>query len=904
MKHILSFVLPGAIIVGALLLTMPSAKWNIDSATPQGAQVATSDTAAFTLIGDADTITQTSARLNATPQWWKYDTNTEKKFSQFEVDFPNGSTKTYAYGYYSDIFYHTVTGLVCNTKYPYRAATLNTSGSPYYSGTKYFTTLPCSANNPVPQIDLSANPNPVQSGKNTTITLLTKNAVRCSSSDIGGREIGINGNFEAGPITKNTTYEVTCQNAVGDFKTESITIMVVTTTNINPRVISFSAVPSVVKKGESATLSWKAEGVNNCNIDGILAKRLFDKEGSTETGALSQTKTYTISCANDVGVTASKSVIVTVTDPISVSVAPVITSFTVAPNVIQGSGNVSIAWSSTNTNGCTIAPFTGSASSGIRTDFVNATKTYTLVCYGVNAQVIEESRTVTVTPGTNNQTVQINDVRASPNPVFAGNPSVISWSTTYANSCQLDSETVALNGSRTVNLYSSRQYTLVCTGLDGQAVSSNVFIHVDSNNGSNGGGSNQPPVIGNLSISPLTVSQGAFTTIYWNSDADYCTASGAWSGQKNASGSERVGPVYSNQTYTLTCYKNGRSTSQSVTAFTQTTNFETQNTNALTSVPTRVRTQNADLNGIALIGNGLVTQGWFEWGSTRDLGNRTNAQLLGSNRTVDFTETISGLSPNTQYFYRAVVKNNDIMYRGDIVLFSTERLVANTQTTFVRQPVNTVRPITQTRVIAAQARAVTPNPASTLQSQTYGRPVFIELTTTQVSPQVTPNTNVEYRIQYRNITGTLLTNTVIKVVLPEEFEYVSATRGMYSVENRTLTLFLGDIQPREENTFTVLGRVLSTAQIGKTVVVTGYANYTIPKTNQFIEYQDEVIAYTLSLIQAGNGGGVSQVAGVGATGNTFWISDIGRAFAWLLLFLILLIILYLIRRIHKTFKEN
>ena len=487
MKHILSFVLPSAVIVGVLALTMFDSNLNYQKVGLQGAQVATGDLVALTLIGDADTITQTSARINATPQWWKFETNTEKKFSQLEVDFPNGDTKTYAYGYYSSIFYHTVTGLTCNTKYGYRGATLNTVGSPYYSGTKYFTTLPCSVNNPAPQITLSANPNPVQSGKNTTINLLTKNATRCSSSDIGGREIGTGGNFEVGPITKNTTYEVTCQNGVGDFKTESIAITV--SGLLAPRIISFSASPSIVKKGEGSILAWKAEGVSSCSIEGILMKRLFGSEGTVETGELIETKTYTIRCSSEEGVSTSRSIIVTVTNPISVSVTPVINTFSVTPNVIQGSGDVTVTWTSTNTNGCTVAPFTGSASSGTRTDFVNATKTYTLVCYGINAQVIEESRTVTVTPLVVNQAPQIGDLRASPNPVISGNQTTISWNTTNARECRLDGETVLINGSRTVNVVSSRLYTLVCTGSDGQAVSRNVFIQVNQNNGggNNGG---------------------------------------------------------------------------------------------------------------------------------------------------------------------------------------------------------------------------------------------------------------------------------------------------------------------------------------------------------------------------------------------------------------------------------
>ncbi|MBX4201992.1 hypothetical protein KW803_03850 [Candidatus Saccharibacteria bacterium] len=56
-----------------------------------------------------------------------------------------------------------------------------------------------------------------------------------------------------------------------------------------------------------------------------------------------------------------------------------------------------------------------------------------------------------------------------------------------------------------------------------------------------------------ISASPSTISSGTSSTISWSStNATACTASGAWSGTKAASGSQTVTPT-SNSTYSLSC---------------------------------------------------------------------------------------------------------------------------------------------------------------------------------------------------------------------------------------------------------------------------------------------------------------------------------------------------------------
>ncbi len=75
--------------------------------------------------------------------------------------------------------------------------------------------------------------------------------------------------------------------------------------------------------------------------------------------------------------------------------------------------------------------------------------------------------------------------------------------------------------------------------------------------GSYGSGNSNPVATLSISVSPTTITLGQSATISWTSNAP-CTASGAWSGTKGASGTETVTPAAAGTlTYTLTCVGSG-----------------------------------------------------------------------------------------------------------------------------------------------------------------------------------------------------------------------------------------------------------------------------------------------------------------------------------------------------------
>ena len=64
---------------------------------------------------------------------------------------------------------------------------------------------------------------------------------------------------------------------------------------------------------------------------------------------------------------------------------------------------------------------------------------------------------------------------------------------------------------------------------------------------------------------PITISYNDSAELTWTSEnADFCTASGAWSGSKPTSGSESTGNLIYSKTYTITCSGPGGSDSDSV----------------------------------------------------------------------------------------------------------------------------------------------------------------------------------------------------------------------------------------------------------------------------------------------------------------------------------------------------
>ena len=336
-------------------------------------------------------------------------------------------------------------------------------------------------------------------------------------------------------------------------------------------------------------------------------------------------------------------------------------------------------------------------------------------------------------------------------------------------------------------------------------------------------------------------------------------------------------------------------------------NFNNNNNNntslrTITTTATGVGITTARLNGLALVSS-TPTQGYFEYGTSQNLGTRTASRTYFESNSVPLLDNISGLQPDTTYFYRAVAQNSQGIANGDIMSFRTASVgttVINTPT--VSTPTNTV-----TRVVNSVVRTVTgnTNTASTNANGVVFVPVQLanigtvgavgatgstavpSLATISVVKSTVEGCNNTFVITYTNTSDKVLSNVLISTALPNELEFVTASEGSFRATDNTLTVAVGTLNARESRTVTVTAKVLEGAQVGKTVAVTSYLNYTDGATTA----QNQVTGYTL--LELGEGCAttvVSATTGAGAAG----LSGILPSSLWQWLAVIIAIILIVV----------
>jgi len=113
----------------------------------------------------------------------------------------------------------------------------------------------------------------------------------------------------------------------------------------------------------------------------------------------------------------------------------------------------------------------------------------------------------------------------------------------------------------------------------------------------------------------------------------------------------------------------------SILSFTTGTTITNNAPTAITNLATNIDQDSARLNGLAIVSGNVITNGWFEWGTTQSLGNTTPTKALGSLSSMNSYASLFGLSPNTTYYYRFVAQNQNGISRGSILNFRTNSYV-------------------------------------------------------------------------------------------------------------------------------------------------------------------------------------------------------------------------------------
>ncbi len=309
--------------------------------------------------------------------------------------------------------------------------------------------------------------------------------------------------------------------------------------------------------------------------------------------------------------------------------------------------------------------------------------------------------------------------------------------------------------------------------------------------------------------------------------------------------------------------------------------------NVVTSIPTQISDTSAKCNGIGLIANNLQSTGWFEYGETPSLGRTTLTANIGSYNTSPFSNVLANLKPNTTYYCRAGMSNSYGTVRGEIVKFTTKGYAVSYAKTTPTVNYN------YTKKVEAKKTSVCTNDSITLEEGQKAITLLIE----KINGDTTIKGDVTYSLTYKNISSSNLKDVVVKIALPQELAYVSATAGNYDEVTRNITVNIGTLGAISDGKINFTANVSDKAQIGKTIVTTGYIVYTSGSL------QDEVTTYIIGTIMPSiEKGDMGAKKVIGKDNGVPFLPN--SLIEWIALLAIIFILTVLGRSIYDSYKED
>jgi uncharacterized repeat protein (TIGR01451 family) len=774
-----------------------------------------------------------------------------------------------------------------------------------------------------------------------------------------------------------------------------------------PASVGITASPSNITAGQSARLTWTSTDATSISITGIGSVSPYGSQYVSP----SQTTTYVITGTNTSGgyATATATVYVssvqppqTCQDPAAINYGgslpcrytqppqlcqnpaatnyggplpcvfppvqqPPTVSISANPSSVSMNGTSVVTWNSTNATSCTASSgangWSGSKpiSGTFYTGALNNTTTYNITCTN-SVGSASDSTTVSVNNIIQNPTVNIT---ANPTNVNQNGSSVVTWNSTNATSCSASGGSNGWSGSKPISgtfytgaLTNATTYFITCSNSTGSANDS-VTVTVNGNNNSD--------VTVNIYADDTSIDEGDSTRVYWDStNADYCTASGGtngWSGSRNTSGSFYTGSLDSDETYRITCYNASDSATDSVLINVDSNNNNDDAPDVETRNATNVSTTSATLNG-RVDGNGHSVRAWFEYGTTYSLGYTTSSSSYGSGST-NFSRSISGLAPNTTYYFRAVAENSIDTVYGNILSFRTDgnniyipptnnqpsvvifadstNLSYNGATTirwssynatscvasggsigwagnksigpasFYTGSLSSTRTytITCTNNFGSSTDYVTVN----VRGQVINNPVtptsyvIINSSVDRNQPILPtldnsrphPGDEINYTVTYQNIGNASITNLVLRMDLPFEVDYMFSNPNNPTRNGNTLIFNLGTLKANGQGTVTVRVRVRESAAPGAFLNFPAVLSYTDPLGNTQ-SVSANVSAQVWS--DPNTSKSLSNFLGANVFGAEFFPDNL---FGWLLLLILILILVLLARYLYsgaQPFKKR
>lgn len=287
---------------------------------------------------------------------------------------------------------------------------------------------------------------------------------------------------------------------------------------VPPVCVDFTATPTAITRGQSATLTWNTTGSERVVISGAVGE-----VAATGTITVSPlvTSTYTLTVFGANQQTDDCTATVTVTVP-PTPTNPVCEAFTATPAQVPfGGGTTTLAWTvrnaSTTSINQTVGAVTGLTSKDV---FVNQNTTFVLTAAdGDKTTTCSTTVTVAPPPPANPLTCAGNvQFSASPTSIVRGQSSTLTWSTTNVDSLSISGgvSATSLTGSAAVNPSDTTTYILTAN-RGSESVQCPTTVSVSTGGGGGGGGGSGATPRCELIISKKVISPGDSVTLRWNS---------------------------------------------------------------------------------------------------------------------------------------------------------------------------------------------------------------------------------------------------------------------------------------------------------------------------------------------------------------------------------------------------